>query len=160
MTDNTDARSRLENMMKKAVEEAESNREQALAIFKQRLLEQDDAASLMLVLFSGYGTIERLAVAQDSISPASVRGQGHEGRRVKHLFNIVDEFDQLADSMTGRAFAEAVPGPGDRANRHPAGLSAPPSQGRPLRHRDLQCGSDGVSVGRWQASAVGMRAVG
>ena len=65
MTDAVDARSRLENMMKKAIEEAESNREQALAIFKQRLLEQDDAASLMLVLFGGYGTIEKLAIATE-----------------------------------------------------------------------------------------------
>jgi hypothetical protein len=41
------------------------NRERALAIFKQRLLEQDDAASLMLILFGGYGTIEKLAVATE-----------------------------------------------------------------------------------------------
>lgn len=65
MPDDTDARSRLENLMRKAIEETDNNREQALAIFKQRLLQQDDAASLMLVLFGGYGTIEKLAVATE-----------------------------------------------------------------------------------------------
>jgi hypothetical protein len=65
MTDDAEARSRLENLMRKAIEETDRNRERALAIFKQRLLEQDDAASLMLILFGGYGTIEKLAVATE-----------------------------------------------------------------------------------------------
>jgi hypothetical protein len=65
MPEDTDARSRLEDLMRKAIEETDNNREQALAVFKQRLLQQDDAASVMLVLFSGYGTIEKLAVATE-----------------------------------------------------------------------------------------------